>query len=110
MEKKIGIKKASKHFVLITQNGKNTLRTIAKYLNILILEHDKDLGGRYSAFSLVGLFPAMLAGLDAYSFRDGAKTTLNEVLKQKNSKNLESFKGAAIAFFLAKYRRKANTV
>ena len=37
MEKKIGIKKASKHFVLITQNGKNTLRTIAKYLNILIL-------------------------------------------------------------------------
>jgi len=110
MEKKIGIKKASKHFVLITQNEKNILRTIAKYLNILILEHDKDLGGRYSAFSLVGLFPAMLAGLDVYSFRDGAKTTLNEVLKQKNSKNLESFKGAAIAFSLAKYRRKANTV
>jgi len=110
MRKTVGVKKAPDHFILITQDGKNTLRIIAERLNILILEHDKNLGGRYSVFSLVGLFPAMLAGLNPYSFRDGAKIVLNEVLKQKNSKNLEPFKGAAIAFSLAKYKKKVNTV
>ena len=110
MKRKLGIKRAARHFVLITQSGRNILRATAEHLNIIILDHDENLGGRYSVFSLVGLFPAMLVGLNPYSFREGAKDILRTVLKKKAPKNLEPFKGASIAFSLAKHKKKTNTV
>src|SRR5258708_10997046 len=41
-------------------------------MGVTMLDHDPKVGGRYSVLSLVGLLPAMIAGLDAASVRRGA--------------------------------------
>lgn len=49
---------------VITANPASTLGQLATAQQWEMLEHPADLGGRYSAFSLVGLLPACYAGID----------------------------------------------
>ena len=60
------------HFTAITEPGDNLLRRLADSHGMAVLDHDPGIGGRYSALSLVGLLPVMIAGLDARTIRDGA--------------------------------------
>jgi len=57
------------HFAGEAEPGNNPLRAILEAMGAPVLEHDPELGGRYTAFSTVGLVPAMLAGLDAVALR-----------------------------------------
>ena len=41
-----------------------------------VFENRSDIGGRYSALSLFGIVPALLAGVDAASLLDGARAAL----------------------------------
>jgi glucose-6-phosphate isomerase len=76
IEKAGGGKYMKHHFAGEAEPGNNPLRAILEAMGAPVLEHDPDLGGRYTAFSTVGLVPAMLAGLDAISLRSAGKAAL----------------------------------
>lgn len=57
------------HFSGEAEPGSNAVRRLLEDMGAPVLAHDPDLGGRYTAFSTVGLVPAMLAGIDARAFR-----------------------------------------
>lgn len=69
IEKAGGGKYMKHHFAGEAEPGSNPLRSILESMGAPVLEHDPELGGRYTAFSTVGLVPAMLAGLDALALR-----------------------------------------
>lgn len=82
-----GVKDFSQKFLFITQDQQSSLGKIAQELNCKILPHKNDIGGRYSCFSIVGLLPAMIAGLDIKKVRSGAKEVLDYFLQQDDIKN-----------------------
>ena len=61
-----------KNSLVVTEFKNSPLYNIAKKNNSYLLEHKKDIGGRYSIFSNVGMIPAILAGLDVKKIHLGA--------------------------------------
>ena len=76
-----------KHFIVITEPTDNPLRKIAESHGWLCLDHPTDVGGRYSCFSVVGLLPAILAGLDPVAFRRGGKDALHHHLTHESPRS-----------------------
>jgi glucose-6-phosphate isomerase len=70
----------SDHFLFITDNEKNALREIAEVYDIECVNHPAGIGGRFSVFSIVGLLPALIAGVDVQKVIDGAKGIVSEFL------------------------------
>lgn len=74
------------HFVdypLVFVTGKNSpLKEIGERLKAKIVEHP-PIGGRYTAFTEVGLLPAVVVGLDVKKIFEGAKSFL-EVYENDN--------------------------
>ena len=66
---------------VITQPGDSPARRLAARFGLPVLDHDPALGGRYSALSLVGLLPAMFAGVDGAAARAGAQAVLDDALE-----------------------------
>ena len=64
--------------LVVTEFKKSPLYNIAKKNNCLLLEHQKDIGGRYSIFSNVGMIPAIIAGLDVKKIHQGALNIINK--------------------------------
>lgn len=69
-----------KNFMVITEPTENPLRKLATEQKWTCLDHPTNVGGRYSCFSIVGLIPAILAGLDAQAIREGAQRVLEQHL------------------------------
>jgi len=97
----------SQRFLFITSPGSNPLRDLATELNIPILDHDPDLGGRYSVFSSVGLLPALIMGLDATALRTGAQSVLHDLL---DNDHCEPARGAAIVTAMAEQEGRRTSV
>ncbi|MDA0228971.1 MAG: glucose-6-phosphate isomerase [Proteobacteria bacterium] len=95
-------------FLFITGPGDNPLRRVASELGITVLDHDPGLGGRFSVFSLVGVLPALIAGLDAGALRRGASEILETVLSVGEPAEAPPAVGAALA--LAMTQRLSATV
>jgi glucose-6-phosphate isomerase len=74
------IKNFAKQFLFVTESLNNSLAKIATELNIEIVNHPKDIGGRFSCFSITGMLPALLAGLDPKKIRNGAKKVIDDFL------------------------------
>ena len=106
----VGEKKAAAHFTLITEPGSNPLRGLGDVLGMEILDHDPEVGGRFSVFSLVGLLPAMMVGVDAVSLREGAAAALDPVLKGSPPKDCPPAVAAALVVALARTRGVSMTV
>jgi glucose-6-phosphate isomerase len=68
--------------VAITEPGDNPLRRLTTRLGATVLDHDPGIGGRYSVLSLVGLLPALIAGLDAQAVRRGAAGVWRRLLAE----------------------------
>jgi len=78
VSKRLGIEKASKHFIAITDPGSG-LEEMAKQLNFRkIFLNDPDIGGRFSALSLFGVVPAALIGIDIEKLFDETSKMINE--------------------------------
>ncbi len=75
------IKNFAKQFLFVTESETNSIAKIAKKIGAEITPHSNKIGGRYSCFSIVGLLPAMLAGVDVVAIRSGAKKVLKNFLK-----------------------------
>ncbi len=106
----VGPDKAADHFTAITEPGENLLRRIAKSHGMAVLDHDPNIGGRYSALSLVGLLPAMISGLDVGAVRAGAMGVLQPVLDGEKAENIEAAVGASISVGLASENNILSTV
>jgi len=107
---KLGDWRAASHFVVVTEPGDNPLRRLAAAHGMTILDHDPNIGGRFSVLSLVGLLPALVAGLDAAAVRDGAAAVLDATLAASNPGDSGPAVGAAIAVGLMREKAIAQTV
>jgi len=79
--------------LVVTEFKNSPLYNIAKKYNCNVLEHKKDIGGRYSIFSNVGMIPAILARLDVKKIHLGALNTI------KKNNYVDSLKFAQIFKF-----------
>ncbi len=102
LEAKVGKAKLGQHVIAITEATDNPLRRVAKQIGATILDHDPKVGGRFSALSLVGMLPAMIAGVDAAAVREGAASVLNPVLKANDVAGIAPALGAALSVGLAR--------
>ncbi|GAB4225928.1 MAG: glucose-6-phosphate isomerase [Methyloligellaceae bacterium] len=76
-----------------TQNG---LRTLFEAHGIPLLDHPPDIGGRFSALTIVGMIPALARGLDAAAFRSGARQVVGALLKGDTPEAFAPALGAAV--------------
>ena len=88
----------------------NGLRALCDTFSIPMLDHDPNIGGRFSALTNVGLLPALARGLDVEALREGARTVVEAMLKLRNTGDFAPAIGAAIAIGLAKERGVRATV
>jgi len=79
----------------------NGLRTLLEAHGIPILDHHPGIGGRYSAFTNVGLLPAMARGLDPHAVRAGARDVVAALMAAKAPRDFAPALGAAVAVGLA---------
>jgi len=105
-----GIDRLSDKFMAISQPGQNSLRVICEKKNIPVLDHDPRIGGRYSALSLVGILPALIAGVNGADIRDGAKAVLDQFLSGCDPQSFAPALGAAISVGLAEKKNITQTV
>jgi len=69
---------------IITENKNSCLKNIQEKENHKFIEHNKFIGGRYSVFSVVGLLPAALSGLNINKICAGARSLLDVISKETN--------------------------
>ena len=90
--KKKNIKNIFKHFLFITENKNNYLNNFALKNKIKTFEHDPNIGGRFSIFSITALLPIIALGysLDKLlnSFKKAKSQVLKNHLKLANNINL----------------------
>ena len=67
------LKKNAKNIIIISEKNDNQLFRIANKFNLFFIEHKKNIGGRYSVLSEIGLVPAILMGIN---FKKLRKNTL----------------------------------
>jgi glucose-6-phosphate isomerase len=89
---------------------RNGLRELLGADGVPMLDHDPNVGGRYSALTNVGLLPAAVAGLDIAAVRAGAAAALAPVLAGKPPAEVPACVGAALSVALAETRAKSIAV
>lgn len=109
-EAKVGKDRLAEHVIAITEPSDNALGRLAGRIGCPILDHDPKVGGRFSVLSLVGLLPAMIAGLDVGAVREGAASVLDPVLEASDAGDLPPAIGAALSVGLARERGVGTTV
>lgn len=98
----VGEDEVKHYFTVIVQPGESFLHDFAVKWRLPIHYHDPDLGGRFSVFSIVGLLPAMIVGLDVVALRDGAEQVLKSVMEADHVCNMSAAMGAIAAYELQK--------
>ena len=98
----VGVDKLGKHFTSITEPKSRPLRDMSEKYGIKVLDHPPTIGGRYSALSIVGMLPAMIAGLDGEALRAGAAGVVDSVFCGDGAKTSAPAVGAVLAVGLAK--------
>lgn len=75
---------------LVTTIENNALWKSAKEKGMYCLVHPEKVGGRYSVFSAVGLFPLGLAGFDIGALHDGARAGRERAIAEDNNPAIAS--------------------
>lgn len=89
---------------------RNGLRALLAPFRVPTIAHDTEIGGRYSAFTNVGLLPAAMLGLDIGAIRAGAAVALAPVLAGKSPAEVPAALGAALSVSLAQTKGKTISV
>ena len=93
-----------KDCVIITEKKDSTLLSIANKYRINHIEHEKNIGGRYSCFSTAGLFPLAVKGLNEKNIKFLANKIYDETLKTNKFKTINSTSGLLEALQNSKYK------
>jgi glucose-6-phosphate isomerase len=91
-------------------NAVNGLRSLFSARGIPLLPHSTEIGGRYSAFTIVGLLPALARGLDIAALRQGGRDVVQQLTVATMPEDHPAAVGAATAIGLAKDRGITNAV
>jgi glucose-6-phosphate isomerase len=88
-----GFKRLSASSTVISESADNPLMRWARKEGVPALEIPKDVGGRFSVLSPVGLLPAAFYGIDLNAVREGARwaMTQSELICQLTAQSLMSF-------------------
>ena len=100
----------ARHMLVITEPGPRPLRALADSHDIAVLDHDPGIGGRYSALSVTGALPAMIAGLDVAALRAGGAAALEAALGDADPDRSEPCRGAALHVALLRHRGVTQNV
>ncbi|MFA7032077.1 MAG: glucose-6-phosphate isomerase [Bacilli bacterium] len=73
LESQIGKQASQKAIYATTDKSRGALKTLCDQEGYATYVLPDDIGGRYSVFTAVGLFPLACAGIDVQAFLDGAK-------------------------------------
>ena len=68
----------------VISERKSNLTNFAKKNNIRVFELDENIGGRFSVFSVVGLVPLAMVGVDIDNLLNGCKRVLNSFFEKKD--------------------------
>ncbi|WJY26425.1 glucose-6-phosphate isomerase [Sporosarcina trichiuri] len=111
LEDKYGKEEARKRIIATTDAEQGALRELAQQEGYVTFTIPRDIGGRYSVLTPVGLLPMATAGIDIQQVLTGAKQAYNELLTAditENSayqyaiiRNILFQKGMAIELFVA---------
>lgn len=99
LEQKLGKAKARKAIFVTTDKEKGALSQLAKKEGYKTFTIPANIGGRYSVFTPVGLFPIAVAGINISKFIQGAQKAQKELKKPCPIEN-EAYKYAAIRDYL----------
>ena len=98
------LKKNLKNILIISEKKDNFLYKLSEKNELYYLEHNSNIGGRYSVLSVVGLVPAYLMGINIFNLRKNIKKffnhNANKILKESSIK---------LAYFL-KYKKYPNLI
>lgn len=100
LKQKFGEKTAAERTV-ITTDDKSALGQIAFEKGMHVLVIPPNVGGRYSVFSAVGLFPLALAGVNVGELIEGARTMRDVCIKNGGLENKATL-GAVAAYLSSK--------
>ncbi len=100
----------ARHMVAVVQPGDSPLRRLAEREGLTVVDHDPELGGRFSVLSPVGLLPAAIAGQEWEAIRAGADETLRTTLDADDPAASPPAIGAAINVALSRLRDINQTV
>lgn len=106
----VGSQRLGHHVLVVTEPGESPLRQLAEHHRFQVIDHDPALGGRFSALSIVGLLPAVIAGLDAAAVREGAAAVLKETLTASEPGASAPAVGAAINLALLRHKGVGQSV
>jgi len=101
--------KIADHFVFVTDEKEGTLRLIANKEKITAFNVPKNIEGRFSVLTVVGLLPAKLIGIKIEELIEGAKKIRDEFLKTDIKENTP-FQLATIQYLLAKKGKNLNVM
>ena len=93
--------------VVITTVEGSKMQMAAQAKQIEVLNIPQKVGGRYSVFSAVGLFPLMAAGFDVFKLRQGAQK-MRDVCLQKTPEDNPAVISAAIIYLHYKAGKNIN--
>ena len=69
------------NILIITEFKDSALYNISRQKNCFMLEHNKNIGGRFSIFSNVGIVPAILSGINISNLYSGVLEVTNNIKK-----------------------------
>lgn len=98
-----------RHAAVMTEPGDNPLGHLAERFSLPRIEHDADLGGRFSVLS-TAVFPAVLLGLKPTALREGAAAALEPALDARQPSDSAPAVGAALQIGLANERMVSQSV
>jgi glucose-6-phosphate isomerase len=110
MRRAVGEDAIGEQVVAITEPKDSVLSRLSDRFGMTRLDHDPHVGGRFSVLSVVGLLPAMIAGLDAAAVREGAASVLDPLLAGAEPADIPPACGAAVSVGLAREKEIATTV
>lgn len=95
LEQKVGKEEARKAIFATTDASKGALKELSIKEGYQTFTLPGDVGGRYSVFTAVGLFPMAVAEIDIKSLMDGAKSSMFD-LRNPSVKENSAYKYACI--------------
>ena len=104
LEDKIGKEAAKKAIFATTDKEKGALRELSNKEGYQTFNLPSDIGGRYSVFTAVGLFPIAVANIDIKELLCGAKEAM-EQLKNPNINENNAYKYAVVRDYLYRHNK-----